>query len=411
MPFVAISPLLLGSLVRYHFDLWPTLLVVAAITALLRDRHRIGWAMIGAAFAAKLFAAVLVPLALVWTLRRRGKNELARVLAVCISVVAIAFVPFAALAPHGLASAIRGQITRPLQIETLAASFLMTFEHPQIMSSHGSKSLPNHNGLATATTILMLALLLALWIGFVRGPMEPERFTRYAAACVCVFVAFGKILSPQFLVWLVPLVPLTQGRRGLAATGLLTAALINTQVWFPGRYFNDYVYVPNLAWLVLVRNLLLVAVFVVLAAPSLVSSAGGSRLRNETPVELPARADAVSHVATEILEAVVGRRLVEAGCRRPGQALEVVHDPNQRVVARAAVVAIELHQSEPERPAGAEGKQGDPGSPNRRTNSAVPTRKKGKSAVKKRCENEPPPSQCAPQKRESRAARRRTHQA
>ena len=172
------------------------------------------------------------------------------------------------LAPHGLSNTISGQITRPLQIETLAASFLMTFEHPQIMSSHGSKSLPNHNGLAAATTTLMLTLLLALWIGFVRGPMEPERFTRYAAACVCAFIAFGKILSPQFLIWLVPLVVLTRGKRGLVATGLLIIALINTEVWFPARYFNDYVYVPNLAWLVLVRNVLLVGIFVVLALPS-----------------------------------------------------------------------------------------------------------------------------------------------
>ncbi len=269
LAFIAVSPLLVGTLLRSHFDLWPALLLLGGLAALLRDRHRLGWALLAAAVAAKIFPLVVAPLAVVWTLRRRGRRELVHAVAVAVAVLAVAFVPFAVLGPSELRSTLTGQVTRPLQIETLAASALMTFERPipEIKSSHGSKSLPNRGGLATATSAVMLALLAALWIGFVRGPMAPERLQRYAAACVCAFVAFGKILSPQFLIWLVPLVPLVHGRRGLAAAGLFAAASINTLVWFPGRYFTEYVYVPHLAWLVLLRNLTLVALFVVLAAP------------------------------------------------------------------------------------------------------------------------------------------------
>ena len=50
------------------------------------------------------------------------------------------------------------------------------------------------------------------------------------------FVALGKVLSPQFLIWLVPLVPLVRGRRGLAAAAMLGAAMLLTQAWFPDRY-------------------------------------------------------------------------------------------------------------------------------------------------------------------------------
>ena len=64
-------------------------------------------------------------------------------------------------------------------------------------------------------------MLVALWIAFARGPATASGFVRYAAACVCAFVAFGKVLSPQYLIWLVPLVPLVRGRRGLAAIALL----------------------------------------------------------------------------------------------------------------------------------------------------------------------------------------------
>ena len=52
-----------------------------------------------------------------------------------------------------------------------------------------------------------------------------------------------------------------------AATGLLTAALVLTQVWFPARYWG-YVARFDLAGVVLARNLALVALFVVLAWPA-----------------------------------------------------------------------------------------------------------------------------------------------
>ena len=81
---------------------------------------------------------------------------------------------------------------------------------------------------------------------------------RYAAACVCAFVAFGKVLSPQYLIWLVPLVPLVARPAGLAATALLAAALVLTQVWFPVHYWS-YAASFRLARVVLARNLVLVA--------------------------------------------------------------------------------------------------------------------------------------------------------
>jgi hypothetical protein len=66
--------------------------------------------------------------------------------------------------------------------------------------------------------------------------------------------------------WLIPLVPLVRGRRGLVAVVVLTAACVLTQVWFPQRYFayaDDF----DLAWVVLLRDLVLVALLAVLVTP------------------------------------------------------------------------------------------------------------------------------------------------
>lgn len=260
--FVALAPVLAGSLILSRFDLWPALLATAAVAALLAERHKLGWALLGAAVAAKLWPLVLVPLALAWSVRRgRGWAALAGA-----AVVVAAFLPFVVLAPHGVWASLRGQASRPLQIESLGAALFTTFGHPRVISSHGSQNVAGHGAVAALFACAQVAALLALWLAFARGPATRERFLRYTAAAVCAFIAFGKVLSPQFLLWLIPLVPLVRGRRGAAATALLTAAFVLTQVWFPQRYW-DYVGSFHLAGVVLARDLVLVALLGVLVLP------------------------------------------------------------------------------------------------------------------------------------------------
>jgi Na+/H+-dicarboxylate symporter len=112
-------------------------------------------------------------------------------------------------------------------------------------------------------------------VRYARGAVTSDaRFVRYAAAAVVAFVAFGKVLSPQFLIWLLAIVVLVQGARGIAATTLLVAACALTRAWFPSDYW-DLVkqFDPTASWLVLLRDVVLVAVFATLVAR------GSSRIR------------------------------------------------------------------------------------------------------------------------------------
>jgi hypothetical protein len=139
-----------------------------------------------------------------------------------------------------------------------------------VISSRGSQNLVGSlpHALGAASSALLAFALVAIWVAAARGPATPERLIRWSAASVAAFVALGKVLSPQFLIWLLPLVPLVRGRRGLAASALLGVALLLTQVWFPIRYFDLVALEAFPSWVLLARDLALVALMVVLTAPA-----------------------------------------------------------------------------------------------------------------------------------------------
>ena len=67
------------------------------------------------------------------------------------------------------------------------------------------------------------------------------------------------------MIWLIPLVPLVRGRRGLVASALLALALLLTQLWFPIRYWDLVLHLKAFpSWAVLARDLTLLALLAVL---------------------------------------------------------------------------------------------------------------------------------------------------
>ena len=271
LAFVALSPLAIGSVILTRFDLWPAMLASFALAALLYDRLRLGHVLLGASIAAKLYPAVFLPLTVAYVWRRRGRREALVCAALTVGVVVAVYVPFLLVAPGGVLSSIGRQLSRPLQIESFGSALLLAAHDAfglgiEMHSSHGSQNLAGAapDVLAVLLSVAQAAVLVWLWTRFARE-RAPSRYelAAYAATVLTAFVALGKVLSPQFLIWLVPVVPLA---RRLSATTLLLAALVLTQLWFPFRYW-DLVreFDPLASWLVLVRDLVLVALLVVLA--------------------------------------------------------------------------------------------------------------------------------------------------
>ena len=270
--FAALAPLLLGPVILTRYDLWPAALTSAALAALVAGRERVGLGVLGAAVTAKVYPLVLLPLALVYVGKRRGRRQALAALAVFALVLAAVVAPFAFVAPGGLVESFERQIGRPLQIESLGAGLLLAADRLElyaahVVSSHGSQNLagPVADRLAAGQSLLQALAVAAVWLLFASRTPDGERLAVAAAAAVVASVAFAKVLSPQFLVWLLPLVPLVAPRAGIVAGALLAGALVLTQLWFPSRYWDMVALGPE-AWLVLLRDVALVAVTAVLAA-------------------------------------------------------------------------------------------------------------------------------------------------
>ncbi len=273
----ALAPLAVGSVVVSRFDLWPAALTVLALAAALRRRPALSAVLIGTAFAAKLWPALLVPLLAIWIARSEGGRAAGRWLAIAAGTAAAWFLPFLVLSPGGVAHSFHAQFARPLQIESLGSAVLIAWHHVvgtkfSIESSYGSQNLvgPGTHAAAIVTSVAGLLALAALYVAFARRTSDVGDLLRYAAAAVAVTLAFGKVFSPQFLIWLFPLVPLVRGRRGVWATSLFFAALVLTQLWFPQRYWPlAHLLAVTQSWELLARDLAVVALAVVLVRPSL----------------------------------------------------------------------------------------------------------------------------------------------
>lgn len=236
---LALSPALFVNAALWgQFDALLSLLVLAAVVALLHDRPGWAGAAIGAALATKLLAVVAVPLAVVWTWRRSGPRGVAAGCAAGAVVMALLWMPYA-LAGAGapVAAAYRGAVdyypfrtveayngwylldrfdifvrglaARDARLDTRAAFGLVTFRHLGLAAF----------GAYTA------ALLALLW-------RRPSR-TALAWTLAAQFFAFFMLPTQMHQRYLLPaatlaalLAPLS--RRGrILVIGLAAAATLN----------------------------------------------------------------------------------------------------------------------------------------------------------------------------------------
>ena len=252
-----------GPLALDRFDLVPTLFVLAAVLA--RDRRRSAtWSgLLSIGVAIKAFPLFLYPALL------RGERNLRRVIvagAIPLLLCAAAVIVMG----DEFGSAISYHTERTLQVESLGAS---VFEVAHVLGASGVSTGVGHGGFeisasgATAARWVSVVIGAAgyLWLVSAGWRSKATNF-ELVAALLAVLVVFAPVLSPQFLLWLLPVSACAYGLR--RENVVLLLAIVFTQIELQ-HYDGVDALTGSFVWPLAVRNLLLLVYLALVAAPIL----------------------------------------------------------------------------------------------------------------------------------------------
>ena len=263
----ALAPLLCGALLRTHFDLFPVALLLGGLLLVVRDQPRPGFAVLGLGAMTKAFPLVAVPVALAW-LVARDRREAVLAAGACALVMGAIAAAAAASSPVGAADAVRYHLERPAQIESSPALVLLALDAAGLgeatsVASHRSDGLvhPASDAITAifGAAFVALVLLLCVWARRAAGSRE---LVLAALAATVGFALFGKVLSPQFVIWVLPLGALAFAWRAHALAVAVALAALLTQLEFPARYLDVVAREPGALALVAARNLALLGVLI-----------------------------------------------------------------------------------------------------------------------------------------------------
>lgn len=243
-----------------RFDLIPAALALAAVLAAARGRSALWGLLLATGAAIKAF-----PLALAPALVARGA-EPRRIAVGAAAPIAVAAA--IVVTGGGFGDAFAYHSDRDLHAEAVAATplELAHLAGAELRVETGSGSYNLAGGAAGVARAISLVALVA---GFAAVALSVLRrrppIPVGATALLAVAVVAAPVLSPQFLLWLLPLSALALGAS--AANAALVGAAVLTQVML-SEYAGIVALDPGFVWTLAARNTLLVT-FAVLAVFSL----------------------------------------------------------------------------------------------------------------------------------------------
>jgi hypothetical protein len=266
--------LLVGTMATLlmRYDLLPALATLGAL--LLAERKRYFWAytLLAVGVLLKLYPAFLVPVVMAaqWReplpmrdLWQRGKPVLTGV-GLFVFLLALGFGVPLLINPQQAASVFQYNLARPIQVESAPGSLLWlgtAFGFPvQGIVSFGSLNLvgPLENPLKLLSLAALVGGSLLVYWRVLSGKLTAGPAF---LAVIGVVLVSNKVLSPQYFIWILPLVAYVVGLDLLWIIICLLTTLIYPFLYHVYYHVDNQITNPVFLWAIAIRNaLLLVAV-------------------------------------------------------------------------------------------------------------------------------------------------------
>lgn len=270
----------------WRFDIFPALLTALALMAVAAGRPAWAGLALGLGTAAKLYPAFLIPVLLAYYVLGRRLRGAALLLfgstvtvgAICAGLVllggpdAFTFLTYQGDRGIEIGSVLGGIFLLAENMFGIEAAVSFGFGSYEVSSSLGATlALPN----VLAQVVLGIGLLTGTGVSFVRdrrrlGFIQPTTLVTYLLATLVLVMLANKVLSPQYIAWLLPLGALLSWRQSL----LLVAIFALTTFVYPLSFALLRAAEPLAVAALNGRNLLLLVLFIWLVVPRRDGSTG-----------------------------------------------------------------------------------------------------------------------------------------
>lgn len=279
----------IGSIATGRFDLLPATLVLVALYAFISGRNKIAWGFLALGASAKLYPLVMAPLFFLYLLRQQQYRRLMQGIVVFGGVILVLNLPWIIIDADGFWQFLSYHLERGLHSESsyglvILMGQVMGMTQAEGIMTYGSWNLasPMAENLSRASFYITFGILSVTYAFYARqlwkkrsGGIstsellnnEAVTLLRYTLVAILIMLLTSKVFSPQFMIWLCPLIPIVEARWRYVPMVLFLIAGAITQYIYPHNYITFELFTPYLVVMLAIRNLLLVAMAAIYLLP------------------------------------------------------------------------------------------------------------------------------------------------